>query len=157
MWPQQGIGEREDHLSQPAGHTLLDAPQDTADLGHKDQPVVHQGTQVLLRRLSRRPSPKSISMHTAIPPHVLNSTLALVVLHQVPLHPALQPVQVSMNGSTTFWHVSHSSQLLSVADLLGGGDSISSSRSQMKMLNKTVAIIQVRNACYPSMLKSVIH
>ena len=36
--------------------------------------------------------------------------LAFVEFHQVPLGPALQPVQVSLDGSTAFWCISHSSQ-----------------------------------------------
>ena len=53
-------------------------------------------------------------------PQVQDSTLALVEPHQVPLCPTLQPVQVSLNGSTAFWCVSHSSQLHIIRKLAEG-------------------------------------
>jgi len=56
-----------------------------------------------------------------IPPQVQDSTLALVKPHQVPLCPALQSVQVLLNGSTTFRYVSQSSQLCIISKLAEGG------------------------------------
>jgi len=59
MWPHQGREEGEDHLPQPVGHTLCNAPQDGIGLlGHKGtllahgQPVVLWDTQVLLLQSS---------------------------------------------------------------------------------------------------------
>ena len=60
-------------------------------------------------------------MHVIIPPQVQDSTLAVVEPHQVPLCPTLQPVQVSLNGSTAFWCVSHSSQLCIIGVFVEGG------------------------------------
>lgn len=48
-------------------------------------------------------------MHVVISPQVQDSSLACAEPHKVPLHLTLQPVQVPLNGSTTFWNVSHSS------------------------------------------------
>jgi len=44
---------------------------------------------------------------------VQEPALALVEPHQVPLCPAFQPFQVTLNGSTAFWCIYHSSQLMS--------------------------------------------
>jgi len=52
---------------------------------------------------------------------VQGSALLLVESHQVPLHSTLQSVQVSLNGSTAFWCVSHSSQLCIISKLTEGG------------------------------------
>jgi len=49
-------------------------------------------------------------MHRVIPSQVQDPALALVELYQVPLCPTLQTVQVSLDGSTAFWCISHSSQ-----------------------------------------------
>ena len=54
----------------------------------------------------------------------------------VPLCPTFQPVQVTLNGSTAFWCISHSSSFVSSANLLRV-HSNSSSRSLMNKLNKT--------------------
>ncbi len=55
-----------------------------------------------------------------IPPQMLDSTLALTEQHEFPLCPALQPVQISLNGSTAFWCVSQSSQLCIITKLAEG-------------------------------------
>ncbi|XP_040399220.1 uncharacterized protein LOC121062981 isoform X2 [Cygnus olor] len=54
-------------------------------------------------------------------PRVQDSTLALVELHLVSSCPALQPAQVSLNGSAAFWRVGHSSQLCIIGVLAEGG------------------------------------
>ncbi|PKU29465.1 glycoprotein xg [Limosa lapponica baueri] len=54
--------------------------------------------------------PQCVLVQGAIPPQVQHPTLAFVEFHQVPLCPALQPVQVSLYGGTAFWRVSHPSQ-----------------------------------------------
>ena len=56
-------------------------------------------------------------MHVVIPTPVQDSTLALVKPHQVPLCSTLQSIQVSLNGSTAFWSVNHSSQLCIISKL----------------------------------------
>jgi len=55
--------------------------------------------------------PEPVLVHGVVPPQVQDPALMLVELHEVPLHPTLQYVQVSLNGSTTFWCICHSSQL----------------------------------------------
>jgi len=50
-------------------------------------------------------------MHVVIPPPVQDSTLALVKPHKILLCPALQCIQVLLNGSTALQCVSHSCQL----------------------------------------------
>jgi len=59
-------------------------------------------------------------VHGVVPPQVKDPAFALVVLHQVPLCPAFQPVQVSLNGSTAFWCMHHSSQLCIISKLAEG-------------------------------------
>jgi len=44
------------------------------------------------------------------PAQVQDPALALVEPHQVPLRPTFKPVQVTLNGSTAFWCIYHSSQ-----------------------------------------------
>lgn len=54
-------------------------------------------------------------MHKAIPTQVQDLVLWFVDLHQICAGPSLQPVEVSLNGSTTVWCLSHSSQVCIVA------------------------------------------
>ncbi|KAK4825789.1 hypothetical protein QYF61_002373 [Mycteria americana] len=42
---------------------------------------------------------------------VQDFALPLVELHEIPVSPCLQPVEVPLGGSTTFWYISHSSQV----------------------------------------------
>ncbi|XP_052556631.1 uncharacterized protein LOC128089357 isoform X2 [Tympanuchus pallidicinctus] len=129
MRSHQGRVEGEDHLPQPAGHALFNAPQDAiGPLGHKGtllahgQPVVHQDTQVpLCRAPLQQLIPQPVLVHAIIPPQMQDSTLAFVKPHLVVFCPALQPVQVSLNGSTAFRHVSQSSQLCIISKLAEGG------------------------------------
>ncbi|PKU38718.1 rna-directed dna polymerase from mobile element jockey- hypothetical protein [Limosa lapponica baueri] len=100
MWPQQGRVEGEDNLPQPPGDTFLNASQDAIGLlGHKGtllthgHPVVHQDSQVFFLRAA---------------------------LQQVSLHPTLQPVQLSLYGSTAVWCVSHPSQFCVISKLVEG-------------------------------------
>jgi len=51
---------------------------------------------------------------------VQDPALALVEFHQVPLCPTLQPVQVSVNGSTACWCIHHSSQFCVISKLAEG-------------------------------------
>jgi len=59
-------------------------------------------------------------MHGVISPQVQDLTLALVQFHQVPLCPALQPFQVSLNGSTAFSCISHLSSFCIISKLAEG-------------------------------------
>jgi len=59
-------------------------------------------------------------VHGVVPPQVQDPALALVEPHQVPLHPTLQPVQVSLNGSAACWCIHHSSQFSIIRKLAEG-------------------------------------
>jgi len=56
-------------------------------------------------------------MHAVIPPQLQHPMLVLVEAHWVSIHPTLQPVWVSVSGSTAFWCINHSSQLHIVSKL----------------------------------------
>ena len=84
--------------------------QQHAWLGH-GYLLIHQHSQVLLCRAAlQQVSPEPVLMHGVIPPQVQDLALALVELHWFPLCPTLQPVQISLKGSTAFQCISHSSQ-----------------------------------------------
>jgi len=51
---------------------------------------------------------------------VQDPALALVEPHQVPLCPAFQPIQVTLNGSTAFWCIYHTSQCGVISKLAWG-------------------------------------
>ena len=59
-------------------------------------------------------------MHGVVPPQVQDPALALVGFHQVPLCPALQPVQVLLNGSAACQCIHHSSQFGVISKLAEG-------------------------------------
>lgn len=71
-------------------------------------------------------------MCLVIPSPEQDSTLVLVEIHQVPLHPTPQTIQVSVNGSTDFWCVG----FVPPANL-PRVDTIPSSRSLTSTLNET--------------------
>ena len=58
-------------------------------------------------------------MHAITPPQVEDAALA--DHHKNPLHPTLEPVQVSLNGNTAFWCVGYSSQLCITSKLAEAG------------------------------------
>ena len=70
--------------------------------------------------LSSRSTPNLYWCHGVVPPQVQDPAFALVELHQVPLCPTLQPVQVSLNGSTAFWTISQSPQFCIISKLAEG-------------------------------------
>jgi len=55
-----------------------------------------------------------------IPPQMQDPALALVEFHQVPLCPALQSAQVTLNGNTAFWCIYHTSQFGVISKLAEG-------------------------------------
>ncbi|PKU46836.1 hypothetical protein llap_2809 [Limosa lapponica baueri] len=128
MRPHQGRVEGEDDLPRPAGHTLLDSPQDAIGLlGHKGtllahgHSVVHQDSQVFFHRAAlQQVSPQPLLVHGVIAPQVQHPTLFPVESHKVPLCPTLQPVQVSVHGGTAFWCVSHPSRFCIISKLAEG-------------------------------------
>ncbi|PKU42626.1 glycoprotein xg [Limosa lapponica baueri] len=65
-------------------------------------------------------NPQPVLVQGVIPPQVQHPTLAFVEVPQVPLCPALQPVQVSLDGVTAFWCVSHPFQFCVINKLAEG-------------------------------------
>jgi len=51
---------------------------------------------------------------------VQDPAFAFVEPHQVPLCPTFQPIQVTLNGSTAFWCIYHSSQFGVISKLAEG-------------------------------------
>ena len=70
--------------------------------------------------LCRRSAPSLYWCTGLFLPRCRSLALALVELHQVPLHPTLQPVQVSLNGSTALQCISHLSQFCVISELAEG-------------------------------------
>ncbi|KAK4832039.1 hypothetical protein QYF61_020554 [Mycteria americana] len=54
--------------------------------------------------------PQHILVPGVVPSQVQDFALFLVELHEIPVGPLLQPVEVPLNGSTVIWCISHSSQ-----------------------------------------------
>jgi len=59
-------------------------------------------------------------VHEVVPPQVQDPAFAFVEPHQVPLCPAFQPIQVTLNGSTAFRCVYHNSQFGVISKLAEG-------------------------------------
>ena len=99
-------------------------------LGHKGtflshgQPVSTNSQVLLCNAAFQQVSPNLYWYLGVVPLQVQDPTLAFVELHQILLCPALQPVQVSLNGSTAFWCVSPSSQLGVISKLAGSALSL---------------------------------
>ena len=66
-----------------------------------------------------------------VPPKVQYLAFPLVELHEVPVGPLPQPADASLNGSTTLWRISYSSQFHVISKL-----SATSCRPLMKMLDR---------------------
>jgi len=79
--------------------------------GHPD--LFHRTT---VQQVSLEP----VLVRGIVPPQVQDPTLSLVELHQVPLCPTLQRVQVSLDGSTVFQCIHHSSQFCVISKLAEG-------------------------------------
>ncbi|KAK4828308.1 hypothetical protein QYF61_025320 [Mycteria americana] len=115
------------HLPQPAGNTPPDAAQDTISLlcckgtllAHV-QLGVHQDPQVLFCEAAFKLSgSQHILEHEVVPSQVKDFAL-LVELHEVSISLLLQPVEVPLDGSTTLWHTSCSSQFGVICKLAEG-------------------------------------
>lgn len=78
---------------------------------------VHQDPQRFFCRAACQPiSPQHIVVSGAVPPQVQDFALPLAQLHEVQVSPFLQP----LDGSTTLWWISHSSQFYVICKLAGG-------------------------------------
>ena len=62
----------------------------------------------------------SVWVPGVIPPQVQDLVLLLAELHEVPGSPFLQLAEVPLVGSTTLWHISHSSQFCVLSKLAQG-------------------------------------
>jgi len=78
--------------------------------------------------------------HGVVPSRVQDFAVLLVELHEVSVSPIIQPVKVPLGDSSTVWHISYSSQFC-IINKLARVHSASSSRSLMKMLNRTAPSI----------------
>ena len=86
------------------------------------QPVIHQDPQVVFHRTPfQQVMSQPVLVVAAIPSQVQDSTLTFVKSCLVSYCPALQSIQVLMNGRTGFRSVSHSSQLCITGMLTKGG------------------------------------
>lgn len=56
-------------------------------------------------------------VHGVVPPQAQDFTLPLAELHEVRVCPFLQPVVVPLNGGTTVWYISDSSQSCNIHKL----------------------------------------
>ena len=65
-----------------------------------------------VKLLSSWVGPQHILVHGVVPPQVQDLALAFVELHEVPVSPFLQLVEVTLHGSTTLWCISDSSQFV---------------------------------------------
>ncbi|GAB0186707.1 ectonucleotide pyrophosphatase/phosphodiesterase family member 3 [Grus japonensis] len=78
-------------------------------------------SQVLLcRAASQLAGLQHLLVPGVVPPQVQDFALPLVGLHEVPVNPFLQPVEVPLDGSMTLWHISHSSQFGVISRLAEG-------------------------------------
>jgi len=84
-------------------------------LGHKGillaygECGVHQHPQVIFCQIAVQMGDRQrIFVHGLVLPQVQDFTLPLVKLHEPPVDPFLQPVEVPLNGCMTFWLISHS-------------------------------------------------
>ena len=96
--------EGQNHLCQPAGHTSLDAAQDTVGLlgcertlaAHVES-FMNQDPQILLLRVALNPfSTQPVFVLGIALTQVQDLALGLVELHRVGLGPALSSVQVPL-------------------------------------------------------------
>ena len=62
--------------------------------------------------------PQQVRVPEVVPPQ--DFALPLVELHEVPASPFLQPVEVPLDGSTTLWPISQSSQFCVICKLAEG-------------------------------------
>ncbi|KAK4827727.1 LOW QUALITY PROTEIN: hypothetical protein QYF61_021155 [Mycteria americana] len=137
------VFEGHDHFPSPAGHAISDTSQDAIGfLGHLGtllahiQQSINQHPQVLSCQAAFQPLfPKPVALHGVVVTQERDPTLSLVEPHRVGPSPSIQPVQIPLaflpSSRSTLPH-----DLVSSANLLRV-NSIPSSRSLIKMLNRT--------------------
>ena len=139
--PHQCWVQGHDHLPTPAGHAVPDTSQDAIGLlGHlgtlpaHGQPAVNQHRQVLFLRTAFQPLlPKPVALHGVVVTKVQDPAFGLVLPHTVGLGPSIWSVLMPLQGLP---RSTLPPSLVSSANLLRAY-SIPSSRSLIKMLNKT--------------------
>ncbi|XP_048790014.1 uncharacterized protein LOC125688256 [Lagopus muta] len=128
MGPHKSRVERDNHLPVPAGHPSPDGAQDpicllscqSALLAHI-QSLVHQDPQVLLCRAALKDrSSQPVQVPGVLPAQMQNLALCRVEPHQVHPSPALQPVEVPLNGIPSFHRINRTTQLGVVSKLAEG-------------------------------------
>ncbi|KAK4827196.1 hypothetical protein QYF61_015224 [Mycteria americana] len=116
------------HFPRPAGHASFDAAQDTVGLLGCEctllapvQLFVHQYPQVLFHRAAlNHIIPQPVLELRIAPTQVQDPTLGLVEPHEVHTDPLPQLVQVPLDDTLSFWHVSCTTQLGVICKLAEG-------------------------------------
>lgn len=118
--PHQSRVQGDDHLPSPAGYTIPDTSQDAAGLllGHLGTLPVHvqlsidQHSQILFLCIAFQPlCPEPIVSHGVVVTKVKDLALSHVEPHPLGLCPAIQPVQVPLQGLPTLQQTDTSPQL----------------------------------------------
>jgi len=137
-------GQWHDHFLTRADRTIPDTSQDAFGLlGHLSTLLVHVQLavklhpKILLHWTAFQPLfPKPITLRGVVVTEVEGPTLGLVEPHTVGLSPSIQSVQMPLQSLPTLKQINTPTQLVPSANLLRE-DSILSSRSLIKILNKT--------------------
>ena len=83
--------------------------------------LVHQDHQGLFCKAAFQPfGPQPILVHEVIPLQVQDFVFSFDGLHEIPVSPFLQPVEVPLDGSMTLWCISRSSQFCVISKLAHG-------------------------------------
>lgn len=109
----------------PANNSLPNAAKDAVGLlCHEgtllanDQLGINQDPKILLREFAfQLVASQEVLMPLVFLPRCRTLYFSFVKLHEIPLSPILQHIQVPLNGGTTIWPISCSSQYLSSANL----------------------------------------
>jgi len=81
------------------------------------QIFVHLDPKVLLHRAAFQTVDHwHVLVPEIIPPQVQDFAFPLAELHEISLDPVLQLVKVPLNGGTTIWYISHSSQFCIICE-----------------------------------------
>lgn len=81
---------------------------------------VYDSRDLLCKAVFYAVGPLPVLVPGIIPSQVQNLALLVVELREVPLSQLLQPVQVPLDGSTSIWCMSHSSQFCVAFKTAGG-------------------------------------
>ena len=152
--PQQGSVQRDDLFLDPPGSVISDTRQDAIGLlGHLStllayvQPSIDQHSQVHFLYTVLQPlCPKPVALPEVVLAKVQDPTLGLTEPHPIGHSPAIQPVQIPLQGLPTARQINTSSQLVVICKLTEGALSaliqvintfIKQDRLQYRTLRKT--------------------